>query len=419
MINIRAGRATPFWLPAAHFAAGLVCLAFAALLLPTAAGDLAAGRFLQPRVVAITHLITLGWLTVSIMGALCQLFPVVLGTPLRWIKLSAVTLALFVPGVLVFATGLLTAGNGLVIMGAIMFASALLLFLANATATMWRAQNKRDLTWWTLAFAFFFLAATITFGGSLALNLTTAHLDDRLTALAVHVHVALGGWVLLVIMAVGRRLLPMFLLSHGTHEWPLRIAVIVTSAGAMLLSVFHGFMTRAVFVSGVTLIGAGVVALVVQVAGYLRRRHRPQLDAGLRMVMAGGLLVTVAVALGFGLLATNAPMSMIAAYGVSIVGGLALFVAGHYYKILPFLVWNHRVAPLAGKRPRPLPKIAELFDARIAGIAGAAITAGMFLIVAGTFARSHTIILLATLLFAIGVLTQATQLLNLLRTRPV
>jgi hypothetical protein len=416
MTDISAARATPFWLPASHFAAGLLSLAVAAVLLPTAVADLAAGRFLQPRLVAITHLITLGWLTVSIMGALCQLFPVVLGTPLRWVRLSVLTLALFVPGVLVFVGGLLSGRSALVMVGAIVFASALVLFLVNAWATLWRARSKRDITWWTLAGAFFFLAATITFGISLAINLSTAHLQDRLTALAVHVHVALGGWVLLVVMAVGRRLLPMFLLSHGAHERPLRIAVMAMSAGALLLSLFHGFMTRPVFVVGVLLMGVGTVALVVQVVGYLRTRHRPQLDAGLRLVLAGGVLVLVALALGAVLLVTDAPMSVVAAYGAAAVGGLALFVAGHYYKILPFLLWNHRYAPLVGKRP--LPRIAELFDTRVANVAGAASTVGMFLIVGGTLAQSQLIILSATLLFAIGVFIQAAQLLKLLRTRP-
>ena len=416
MTDVSAARTTPFWLPASHFAAGLFSLTAAALLLPTAVADLVAGRFLQPRLVAITHLITLGWLTLSIMGALCQLFPVVLGTPLRWIKLAAFTLVLYLPGVLVFAGGLLSGSSTLVIVGAVVFASALVLFLVNAVATLWRARSKRDFTWWTLAGAFFFLAATITFGISLAINLSSAHLADRLTALAVHMHVALGGWVLLVIMAVGRRLLPMFLLSHGTHELPLRVAVIANGTGALLLTLFHGYMTRPVFVIGVALMGVGTIALGVQVVGYLRKRHRPRLDAGLRLVLAGGVLVVFAIALGVVLLVTDAPMQFVAGYGVAVVGGLALFVAGHYYKILPFLLWNHRYAPLVGKRP--LPKIAELFNARIANVAGAASTAGMFLLVLGTLAQSRPLVLLATLLFACGVLIEAAQLLKLLQLRP-
>jgi hypothetical protein len=209
----------------------------------------------------------------------------------------------------------------------------------------------------------------------------------------------------------------MFLLSHGTHELPLRLAVLAMSSGALLLTLLHGFLTRSLFVAGVLLMAVGTLALGVQVGGYLRKRHRPQLDAGLRLVLAGGVLVIVAIVLGLVVLLTEGPLHFVAAYGAAVVGGLALFVAGHYYKILPFLLWNHRFAPLAGKRP--LPKIAELFDARIASVAGAASTAGMFLIVIGTLARVPSLLLPATLLFALGVIIQTAQLLKLLQARPV
>src|SRR5688572_26989666 len=183
-----AARATPFWLPASHFVVGLVFLSAFAVLLPFVGSDIALGRFLQPRVVAATHLITLGWLTISIMGALCQLFTVVLGTPLRWVRLSFATLALYAPGLALFVAGLLSGWTALVIAGACMFSVALVLFLINAIATLVRG-NTRDLTWWSLAAAFFFLASTIAFGVSLATNLQTSHLaTGRLSALFVHVH---------------------------------------------------------------------------------------------------------------------------------------------------------------------------------------------------------------------------------------
>ncbi|MGD8319629.1 MAG: hypothetical protein PVJ02_04230 [Gemmatimonadota bacterium] len=53
------------------------------------APDLAGGPFLSPRVVAVTHLFTLGWITTSIMGALYQPLPVALGESVRWPRPSA------------------------------------------------------------------------------------------------------------------------------------------------------------------------------------------------------------------------------------------------------------------------------------------------------------------------------------------
>src|SRR5215813_14779778 len=45
---------------------------------PALAGELA-GHYYHPRVVALTHTVTLGWITLAIMGASYQLIPIVLG----------------------------------------------------------------------------------------------------------------------------------------------------------------------------------------------------------------------------------------------------------------------------------------------------------------------------------------------------
>ena len=409
-----AARATPFWLPASHFATGLGFLSALALLLPFVAADLAQERFLLPRVVAATHLVTLGWLTISIMGALCQLFTVMLGAPIRWIKLSLVTLVTYAPGLALFVCGLLTGHTTLVVVGAILFSVALVLFLVNAIGTLVRGK-KRDLSWWSLAGAFFFLAATITFGISLAINLQSNHLGiGRLGALFIHVHVALGGWVMLMIIGVARRLLPMFLLSHGTNERALHVAAWSMGAGAFVLTLFHRALTRPLMLLAVALLVIGVIALIVQIAGYVRTRHRPQLDAGLRMVLAGAGLLLVGIVIGLVALRLGGT-TLIASYGVAIVGGLALFVAGHYYKILPFLLWNHRFAPMVGKRT--LPKISELYDPRIANVASAASIGGMATLLAGALLHITAVALIGALLVTTGFLIETVQLVKLLRTR--
>jgi hypothetical protein len=406
----------PFWLPATHFAAGLLFLATAGALLLGAAPDLAAGRFLQPRVVAVVHLITLGWLTTSIMGALSQLFGVVLGTPLRSIRLAAATLLLFVPGLGLFVCALFTGESHLVVPGALSMAAGLLLFVINAAATL-RRSAQRDLTWWSLALALGFLLATIAFGISLGVNLQSGHLESgRMAALAVHVHVALAGWVGLVIMGVARRLLPMFLLSHGTSERPMHLAIVSTAVGAGILSLFHRAMNDTVFTIAVCMLAVGAVALGVQIAGYVKKRHRPQLDAGLRLLLTGSAFVLAAVATGVVIVSIGDTPARVTAYGVMLIGGLALFVAGHYYKILPFLLWNHRYAPRVGKQP--LPKIADLFSARIATVAGTCATAGLAVLTIGAASSTFATTLAGAVLVCAGFAIEAVQLLILLRTKP-
>ena len=410
-----AVKVVPFWLPATHFAGALCFLVAAALHLPFVVSAIAAGEFLQPRVAAVVHLITLGWLTLSIMGALCQLFPVVLGVTLYSVRLAVVTLALFIPGLALFVRALSAGHLALAPVGAALFATALLLFLYNATRTLFRNRN-RDLTWWTLLAAFSFLLATIAFGGALAINLRTgALIADRIQALAVHVHVAVAGWVALVVMAVGRRLLPMFLLSHGSGERWLRVAIGFTIAGAGVLTLSHHYMRPALFKFAVILLAAGALAFALQLRSYLRTRHRPQLDAGLRLVLVGALSVGAAVIMGLLLLAFGGSPRLITTYGVLLLGGFLLFVAGHYYKILPFLLWNHRYAPLAGKRA--LPKIADLLSARVAHVAVICAGAGVPLLASAVLLRLSALAQAASGLLIIGCAVEAGQLFWLLRSR--
>lgn len=188
------------------------------------APDLAAGAFPLPRVVAVAHLFTLGWITTTIQGALYQFLPVALGTPIRSVRLAHTSFALYVPGLALFIGGLLSGTPPVLLTGAVLFGSGLLIFVGNLAATLRRAP-ERNLAWWALAGAAVSLVSTVALGISLAGNLRWNYLGtNRFLALGVHLHVAVAGWVTLVIVGVAHRLLPMFLLSHGASERPGRAA---------------------------------------------------------------------------------------------------------------------------------------------------------------------------------------------------
>ena len=82
-----AGRSLPitgqvipsFPLVGSHFALGFGWALAGAVGLVWLAPQLATGSFLDPRVLALTHLCTLGFLTTVITGVLYQVFPAMLG----------------------------------------------------------------------------------------------------------------------------------------------------------------------------------------------------------------------------------------------------------------------------------------------------------------------------------------------------
>ena len=65
-------------LPLAYLGLAHLCLAaaFAAVALAPAA---VAGFYYHPRALAVVHLVTLGWITASILGALYMIVPMALG----------------------------------------------------------------------------------------------------------------------------------------------------------------------------------------------------------------------------------------------------------------------------------------------------------------------------------------------------
>src|SRR5512143_816989 len=89
--------APPFRLIGVHLAIGVAGLvAFATALVVAARG--LAGCYVQPRVLALTHLCVLGWLMPITLGALHQLVPVVFERPLWSTRIPYVGLAMFVCG---------------------------------------------------------------------------------------------------------------------------------------------------------------------------------------------------------------------------------------------------------------------------------------------------------------------------------
>lgn len=415
--SLVASGAPPLRLPAEHFTVALLFWLVGAAGLVWIAPDLARGSFAQPRVAAVTHLFTLGWITTSIQGALYQFLPVALQTPIRSRNLAELGLAAYVPGLILFLSGLLTTRPVMMITGAGLFGTALLLFVGNLAATLHGAP-LRGLTWWALVGAASSLFSTVVLGASLAGNLRWGYLGaDRFLAVGVHLHVAVAGWVLLTMVGVAHRLLPMFLLSHGASEIPGRVAAALLGAGvALLLTTHHAPGGWPMWVVTVLLCG-GVAALLTQAVLYFRHRRKPRLDPGLRL--AGGGLVLLGVAACFApFFVANglAAPRLATAYVTLLVGSASLFVAGHYYKILPFLIWFHRFGPLVGRRV--VPRVADLYAAGPGNAAAALLVGGVAGMGGGVLAGAAPLVAGAAIAFAAGAGVLAAQMLLLSLRRP-
>lgn len=387
-------------LPGEHFAAALLFFITGALGLAWIAPDLAHGAFFLPRVVAVVHLFALGWIVLSIFGALCQFLPVAIGRPLRFQGLAHANFAVHIVAVASFVTALSIGHRPLLLLGASLLALSLLGFAANLTATLFSAK-ERDVTFWALAGAALFLAITPVYGLLLALNLHGyVQLADRFSMVAVHAHIAIVGFVMLVVVGVAHRLLPMFLLSHGASERPAQVSVFLLFAASSLLALPLPFGAARMIAAGI-LAGLGVIAFLVQAYLFFKERKRKAVDPGMKLAASG--LLGVASALVLSPIALSQGMAnpkLLVAYFVALLGGLSMFVAGHYYKIVPFLVWYHRFGPLVGKRK--VPKVAELYSERAVFINGVLLVLGWVGLAGAAYLGAGQALRISALVLSIG-----------------
>ncbi len=352
-------RAPSAALPLAYLGTAAAAFVAAALALPWLGPELA-GHYYHPRLLALTHTITLGWITLSVMGASYQLVPTVLERPLFSERLARWQLPLFTVGVAGMVAHFALARWPGLAASAALAGAAVGLHIANLALTM------RGLPAWTftarlVALSLAGLGLTALAGLALAANRLAPFLPVGLfPGLHAHVHLALLGFVSPVVMGVAARVLPMFLLAPEPRGWPGR---------AQLWGLALGVPASVAGILGApALLALGALGVLAAIAGHLtwvlqavRGRRRPALDAGLSFVLAGALALPAAAGLGLGLaggvLAGPRPAL---AYGVLALGGWAsLTIAGMMLKIVPFLVWYRAYAPLAGRCPIPaLPDLA-------------------------------------------------------------
>lgn len=397
-------------LAAEHFGAAILYLLAGSVGLVWIAPELAMGTYASPHVAGVTHLFTLGWLTTTIFGALCQLLPVALAAPLRSTKLGHASFWTFAPGAGLFACGVADSSTVLHHAGVGLVAVGVVLALVNVGSSLPRSRS-RDVTWAAVCVALVFLATTLVLGVVLLHNIHTGFLASaRIRVLAIHLHVAIVGWALLVIVGVSHRLLPMFLLAHGADTRWTKRSLIALSTGVVLLGSGLAFERGELMWAGAAALEVGIVCFVWQAVSFYRVRVRKQIDVGMQFAATALVFLTTSAILGPIVLARGAGHARLAtAYVVvGLLGGVVLYVAGFFYKIVPLLAWTARYRGRMGKGR--LPTVAELFSARVARVQLVAMAAGVSLLGAGIGAGSTTITRTGAMLFAAGAGLFASQI---------
>ncbi|MEM8882494.1 MAG: hypothetical protein AAGD14_00325 [Planctomycetota bacterium] len=337
-------RPPPRRLPLVYFG-----LAYAALLLALAAVALepgkASGFFLTPYTVFAVHLVTLGWIVHSIIGAFYLAAPLALRMEFPAGRGDAWVCAFVAIG----ASGV-AAHFWIEEYSGIAYAGVMLLLcfewlLRRVRRALKESPIERG-TKAIITIAWSNLTGTAFLGLLLAINKTYPILPGtHYQSVFGHAHLGLVGFASLMLIGVGLRMLPIALPARPPderHAFRILIPIQVGVIGAVLAWLFAPSLARWASIP----IAFGLLYFLGVVIGMLRNRlpappARRRPDIGMLHAMQALLYLAVAIGIGLSLVFTETLLTdRMLAYGVIVLlGFLGQAILGVSMRLLPMYGW--------------------------------------------------------------------------------
>lgn len=328
-------QAPDLWTPLRFFISAPIFAISAAILLIFAGPDVLHNRWL-PETLAITHLLSLGFISMMMIGATFQLLPVLAGCDIYKSRISSKIIYFFVvTGVSFFTIGLAISESSIIKTGLFFLVPGLLGFLFLTSFALFKARSEfASATGMRLAINSFW----ITFLLGLLLAIGTAWdsfpLLRQLTA--IHVIWATLGWVTIMIVAIAYQVIPMF---QVTNEYPERFKKyysIIMFACILILSALIYFDYSLHILT--TIISLLILAFSFVSINLIMKRKKRLVDAGTYFWLTGlGSLVLCVFIFNYDLY-YDIDLSVLTGY-VFFYGFVISVINGMLFKIVPFLVW--------------------------------------------------------------------------------
>jgi hypothetical protein len=356
-------------LPLAYFALAHVSLAAALVILILDPG-LPGGFFYHARMIAVVHLLTLGWITGSILGAFYIVGPLALGMrmpvrPRDWAAFAAFWIG---------AAGMISHFWMATYDG--MAGSALLVLAAVANLAPRGCHGVCGTVPWSVRLhvrlAFTNLLAAGLFGIVIGIDKSRGVLGIQpIAAMFAHAHLAVLGWGGLMVIGLSYRLMPMMLPAAMPSGRLMASSAILIEAGlaCLVAAALSGWpltgLAAALIVGG--LASFATVMIRTALSRLPRPPALPSRDWSVWQVHAAFIWMVLAVAIG-GALARADGLRLAASwvYGVAgLLGFLGQIIAGMHGRLLPFYCWFRAAG---GTHERPRRSAHSLIDPRLAAV---------------------------------------------------
>lgn len=321
-------------------------------------------HYFNPHVLAITHTMALGCGTMIILGASHQLFPVLIEGKLSSNLLAylsfifaAIGIPLLVYSFYKFDMGFATKTGGILIN------LAVICYIANLLKSI-SGSKKENIHALFAITAALWLFLTTALGLLLVYNFTLNILSqESIHYLSLHAHLGIIGWFLLMIIGVGSRLIPMFLISKHENKTQLWWIYMLINIG--LISFLLLFLANfKIYIYSLAFITVGIILFGIFIYQSYKKRIRKKVDEQVKISMlsvAFMLLPIIVLVTIISLLSSKNNMQFVLLYGFTIFfGWIIAIILGMTFKTLPFIIWNKEYSKLAGISKTPNPK--ELFS---------------------------------------------------------
>jgi hypothetical protein len=338
-------------IPLAYYAFAHLSFAAACLALVIDPG-LPSGSFYQPRVVALVHLVTIPWISGSILGSFYVVAPLALRVPMPAGREDWVAFAAFAAG----AAGLVShfwistydgmAWSGLLVTAAIAWVGI----------RGWRGLSQSPVppaVVLHVRLAFLNMLVAAAFGLLIGVDRSRGFLGvSPLASMFAHVHIAAVGWAAMMVIGLSYRLISMILPAAMPTGRSLARSALLIETGLVVLVPTLLTNSRLTWV-GSLLIVTGIASFV----GEIRRTvaHRlprppalPSRDWSTWQAHGAFLWLFVAATAGITLstgFASGSRLPIMWIYGVAgLIGFLSQIVTGMQGRLVPLYAWYRAFA---------------------------------------------------------------------------
>lgn len=325
-------------------------------------------HYFHPKILAITHIMALGWGTMIILGASHQLVPVLIegklySNALAYTSffLSAIGIPLLVYGFYVFDMGEIARWGGRFVL------LSITAYLINLGISI--SKSKSDNIHAVYVFtSVLWLFITVFLGLVLVYNFTTHLLNQNsLHYLPLHVHAGVVGWFLLLVIGVGSRLIPMFMISKYTNTKILKwIFFLINAALISYIFLFYFSESTMAILFPLLLLFMGIALFIFYCFSAYKQRIRKQVDNPMKISLLSVFMMIIPLLLILAIIiivkiSSDNPTPFSLSYGFLILfGWVTAIILGMTFKTLPFIVWNKVYHNQSEIRKGPNPK--DLFS---------------------------------------------------------